>query len=48
MALIRLSGVDIIKDSNLILSGVDLTLDKGDFIYLVGRVGTGKIGRAHV
>ena len=42
MALIRLSGVDIIKDSNLILSGVDLTLDKGDFIYLVGRVGTGK------
>ncbi len=42
MALIRLSGVDIIKDSNLILAGVDLTLDKGDFIYLVGRVGTGK------
>ena len=32
MALIRLSGVDIIKDSNLILAGVDLTLDKGDFI----------------
>jgi cell division transport system ATP-binding protein len=42
MALIRLSGVDIIKDTNLILAGVDLTLDKGDFIYLVGRVGTGK------
>ncbi len=38
MALIRLSGVDIIKDSNLILAGVDLTLDKGDFIYF-GRQG---------
>ncbi|HHV02844.1 MAG: ATP-binding cassette domain-containing protein [Bacteroidales bacterium] len=42
MSLIRLSGVDIIKDSNLILSEIDLTLDKGDFAYLVGRVGTGK------
>ncbi|MFY9116698.1 MAG: ATP-binding cassette domain-containing protein [Bacteroidales bacterium] len=42
MALIQLSGVDIIKDNNLILTGVDLTLKKGDFIYLVGRVGTGK------
>ncbi|NLA15813.1 MAG: ATP-binding cassette domain-containing protein [Bacteroidales bacterium] len=42
MPLIQLSGIDVIKDSNLILTDVDLTLEKGDFIYLVGRVGTGK------
>ncbi|HPW78631.1 MAG: Cell division ATP-binding protein FtsE [Bacteroidetes bacterium ADurb.Bin037] len=42
MSLIALSGVDIVKDSNLILEGVDLSLDKGDFAYIVGRVGTGK------
>ena len=42
MPLIQLSAVDIVKDTNLILSGVDLELDTGDFIYLVGRVGSGK------
>jgi len=42
MSIVRFSGVDVIKDTNLILQGVDLTLEKGDFIYLVGRVGTGK------
>ncbi|HKM31518.1 MAG: ATP-binding cassette domain-containing protein [Bacteroidales bacterium] len=42
MALIQLSGVDVVKDSNLILTGVDLTLEAGDFTYLVGRVGSGK------
>jgi cell division transport system ATP-binding protein len=42
MAIIRLEGVDIIKDGNLILTDLNLTLEKGDFIYLVGRVGSGK------
>ena len=42
MALIQLSGIDVIKDNNLILTDVHLTLEKGDFIYLVGRVGSGK------
>lgn len=42
MPLIQLSAVDVVKDTNLILTGVDLTLDTGDFIYLVGRVGSGK------
>lgn len=42
MAIIELHGVDVVKDKNLILSNVDLSLDKGEFIYLVGRVGTGK------
>ena len=42
MAIIRLEGVDIIKDGNLILTDLNLTLEKGDFIYLGGRVGRGK------
>lgn len=42
MAIIRLEGIDIIKDGNLILTDLNLTLEKGDFIYLVGRVGSGK------
>ncbi len=42
MALIQLSGIDVIEDNNLILTDVHLTLEKGDFIYLVGRVGSGK------
>lgn len=42
MPLIQLSQVDVIKDANLILKDVCLTMDKGDFAYLVGRVGSGK------
>lgn len=40
--LIEMDGVDIVNDGNLILSGVLLKVHKGDFIYLVGKVGSGK------
>ena len=40
--LIEMDGVDIVNDGNLILSGVSLKVHKGDFIYLVGKVGSGK------
>lgn len=40
--LVRMSGVDIINDGNLILSNVDLTIGKGEFVYLLGKVGSGK------
>ncbi len=40
--LIQLEGVDIVNDGNLILSDVNLTVDKGEFVYLVGKVGSGK------
>ena len=29
-------------DKDLILSNVDLSVDEGEFVYLIGRVGTGK------
>ena len=28
--------------NNLVLSNVNLTVDEGEFVYLIGRVGTGK------
>lgn len=40
--LIELSGVDIIKEDSLILSDVNLTVNAGEFVYIVGRVGSGK------
>ena len=40
--LVALEGVDIIKDKNLILSGVSLSVVKGEWVYLVGKVGGGK------
>ena len=29
-------------ENNLVLSNVNLTVDEGEFVYLIGRVGTGK------
>lgn len=40
--LIELESVDIVNDGNLILSDVNLTFRKGDFLYIVGKVGSGK------
>lgn len=40
--LIELVGADISKGDSLILTNVNLTVNRGDFIYLVGRVGSGK------
>ncbi|MBR1949795.1 MAG: ATP-binding cassette domain-containing protein, partial [Bacteroidales bacterium] len=37
-----MSGVDVINDGNLILSNVDITIGKGEFVYLLGKVGSGK------
>lgn len=40
--LIELIGADIAKDENLILTNVNLTIERGDFVYVIGRVGSGK------
>lgn len=39
---ITLSGIDVSQDDKLILSEVNLTIGKGEFIYLIGRTGSGK------
>ncbi|MDR2584929.1 MAG: ATP-binding cassette domain-containing protein [Prevotellaceae bacterium] len=40
--IVQLENVDIIKDQNLILSGVSFSVAPGEWVYLVGKVGSGK------
>ncbi|GIZ14516.1 cell division ATP-binding protein FtsE [Capnocytophaga catalasegens] len=39
---VQLFDVSIFQKKNLVLSEVDLTIEKGEFIYLIGKTGTGK------
>src|SRR5690606_18871933 len=41
-AIIQLSNANIYQGNNLILQNVNLTVNKGEFVYLVGKTGTGK------
>ncbi|MES1219638.1 MAG: ATP-binding cassette domain-containing protein, partial [Bacteroidota bacterium] len=41
-AIIELKHADIYQGDNLILQDVNLTVNKGEFVYLVGKTGTGK------
>ncbi len=40
--LIEFSHVDIFNGENLVIEDLNFTLYKGDFVYLTGRVGSGK------
>jgi len=40
--IIELTGCNIWQQDHLVLTGVNLTVNKGEFVYLVGRVGSGK------
>src|SRR3954452_9454045 len=40
--IIELKSVNIFQGSNLILQDVNLTVSRGEFVYLVGKTGTGK------
>lgn len=40
--LIKIDNVDISRDKKPILSGINFHADEGEFIYLIGKVGTGK------
>jgi cell division transport system ATP-binding protein len=40
--IIELRHANVYQGDNLILQDVNLTVDKGEFVYLVGKTGTGK------
>ena len=40
--IISLQDVSIFQQDNLILSDVNVNIDKGEFVYLIGKVGSGK------
>ncbi|MCB0777655.1 MAG: ATP-binding cassette domain-containing protein [Chitinophagaceae bacterium] len=40
--IIELQNVNIYQGQNLVLQEVNLTVNKGEFVYLVGKTGTGK------
>jgi len=40
--IIELKECDILQEDSLVLSGVSLRIEKGEFVYLIGRVGSGK------
>lgn len=39
---ISLSGASIYQGNNLILQDVDIHIEEGDFVYLIGKTGSGK------
>ena len=41
-SIIELKNINIYQGDNLILSNVNVSVDKGEFVYLVGKTGTGK------
>ena len=41
-SIIELKAVNIYQGETLILSDVNISVDKGEFVYLVGKTGTGK------
>ena len=42
MAIISFQGTDILNGENIVIYGMDMEIEKGDFVYSVGKVGTGK------
>jgi len=42
MALIDYKNIEIRKNENIILKEVNLSLNKGEFLYIIGKVGSGK------
>jgi cell division transport system ATP-binding protein len=41
-SIIDIRNANIYQGDNLILQDVNLTVNKGEFVYLVGKTGTGK------
>ena len=41
--LLKLDKVDICREENVILHRASFTLHNGEFVYVIGKVGSGKI-----
>jgi cell division transport system ATP-binding protein len=41
-AVINLKNVDVFQQKHLVLSNVNLNIDKGEFVFLIGQTGSGK------
>lgn len=42
MSLISVKNVNIFHDSNMVLNNINFDVDNGEFVYLVGKTGSGK------
>jgi len=41
-SVIQLNNIDVFQQKHLVLSGVNLHINKGEFVYLIGQTGSGK------
>ena len=41
-SIIKLRGVDVYQQKHLVLNNVNLQIDKGEFVFLIGQTGSGK------
>ncbi len=41
-SIIKLEGVDVYQQKHLVLSNVNLHIDRGEFVFLIGQTGSGK------
>ena len=41
-SIIQISNVNIFQSNSLVLANVNLQIDKGEFVYLIGKTGSGK------
>lgn len=42
MSIIEYNGVEILRKEHVVLKDVNFTIDAGEFVYLIGKVGSGK------
>ena len=40
--IIQFSGADILGGDSVVIYGLDMAINPGDFVYIVGKVGSGK------
>src|ERR1700709_1754030 len=41
-SIVKLTDVNIFQQAHLVLSNVNLHIDKGDFVWIIGQTGSGK------